>query len=92
MHRANTAAEHKPLIRGKEVIKEKKMHPPAPELSVRACQTKVTARHVQCAKSNMCAAVAAHARVVRGILPDEATQRFKSEDKLRLEGKQHKNN
>lgn len=51
------------------------MHPPAPELSVRACQMKVTARHVQCAKSNMCAAVAARARVVRGILPDEATQR-----------------
>lgn len=45
--------------------------PPAPELSVRTCQMKVTARHVQCAKSNMCAAVAAHARVLRGFLPDE---------------------
>lgn len=46
------------------------MNPPAPELSVRTCQMKVTAR--QCAKSNMCAAVATHARVLRVILPDEA--------------------
>lgn len=39
------------------------MNSPAPELSVRACQRKVTARHGECAKSNMCAAVAPHSRV-----------------------------
>lgn len=33
---------------------------------------KVIARHVECAESNMCAAVATHACVLRLILPDEA--------------------
>lgn len=76
MHTANTTTLYSTVIQWKEAIKGKKrnatskggMCQPAPELSVRTCQLTVTARHVQYVKRSTRAAVAAHTRVLHGIL------------------------